>query len=45
MTVKLNGRTVIDEARLPGMPAKGRIALQHHGDPVQFANIFIKELK
>jgi len=45
VTVKLNGRTVIDEAHLPGMPAKGRIALQHHGDPVQFANIFIKEFK
>ena len=23
---------------------RGRIALQHHGDPVQFANVYIKEL-
>jgi len=44
VTVVLNGKTVIDEARLPGMPARGPIALQHHGDPIQFANIFIKTL-
>ena len=23
----------------------GRIALQHHGDPIQFANLFIRELE
>ena len=45
VTVVLNGRTVIDNARLPGLPERGPIALQHHGDPVQFANIFIKELE
>ena len=44
VTVVLNGKTVIKEAKLPGMPERGPIALQHHGDPVQFANIFIKEL-
>ena len=44
VTVALNGKTVIREARLPGLPKRGPIALQHHGDPVQFANIFIKEL-
>lgn len=44
VTVVLNGKTVIREARLPGMPERGPIALQHHGDPVQFANIYIKEL-
>jgi len=43
VTVKLNGKTVIREARLPDMPPRGPIALQHHGDPVQFANIYIKE--
>jgi hypothetical protein len=44
VTVVLNGKMVIKEAKLPGMPKRGPIALQHHGDPVQFANIFIKEL-
>lgn len=44
VTVVLNGRTVIENAELPGMPVKGPIALQHHGDPIQFANIYIKEL-
>jgi len=44
VTVKVNGKTVIRQAELPGMPPRGAIALQHHGDPVQFANIFIKEL-
>jgi hypothetical protein len=41
--VVLNGKEVIRWARLPGMPKRGPIALQHHGDPVQFANIYIKE--
>jgi hypothetical protein len=44
VTVAVNGKTVIREARLPGLPARGPIALQHHGDHVQFANIYIKEL-
>jgi len=45
VSVKVNGKMVIRQAKLVGMPARGPIALQHHGDPVQFANIFIKELK
>lgn len=44
VTVVVNGKTVIREARLPGLPERGPIALQHHGDPIQFANIFVKEL-
>jgi hypothetical protein len=44
VTVVLNGKTVIREAQLPGVPKTGPIALQHHTDPVQFANIYIKEL-
>jgi hypothetical protein len=55
LTVQLNGRTVIENAQLPNIPEKGRIALQHHGGMkngdyipasslVQFRNISIKEL-
>lgn len=56
MTVVLNGKLVIDNARLPEIPARGPIGLQHHGamadgrwtSPpalIQFRNIYIKELK
>jgi hypothetical protein len=31
LTVELNGITVIKKARLPGIPKKGPIGLQHHG--------------
>ncbi len=44
MTVVLNGEKVIDAARLPDLPLTGPIGLQHHGDPVQFRQIFIKPL-
>lgn len=45
VTVALNGQTVVEDAQLPGVPARGRIALQHHNDPIQFANVFVRELK
>jgi hypothetical protein len=56
LTVVENGITVIENAQLPGVPAKGPIALQHHGQKkdgvwtgppslVQFRNVAIKELK
>ena len=55
LTVVLNGQEVITNAQLPGVPARGPIALQHHGEKkggtwvappslVQFRNISIKEL-
>ncbi len=44
LTVVLNEKTVIENAQLPGVPARGPIALQHHGDPIQFANLYIKEV-
>lgn len=55
LTVVLNGETVIEKALLPGVKARGPIALQHHGEwkdgkwvsppaLVQFRNIEIKEL-
>jgi hypothetical protein len=56
VTVVLNGKTVIPGAQIPDLPARGRLALQHHGSKrdgkwtsppslVQFKNIFLKELK
>ena len=44
LTVELNGEKVISDARLPGVPGRGRIALQSHGSPIQFANLLIREL-
>jgi len=55
LTVVLNGITVLDNAQLPGVPARGPLALQHHGQKkdgvwtgppslVQFRNISIKAL-
>ena len=55
LTVVLNGKTVIENAQLPGVPARGALALQHHGgykdgkyqpasSLVQFRNLSIKEL-
>jgi hypothetical protein len=45
ITVVLNDKTVIENAQLPGIPREGPIALQHHGEPIQFANIYVRELK
>ncbi len=56
LTVVLNGQTVIENAQLPGVAARGSIALQHHGEwkdgrwagppaLVQFRNVYVKELK
>ncbi len=56
LTVNLNGRTVIENARLPDVPEAGPIGLQHHGKVlddgsynnaaslVQFRNLYIKQL-
>ncbi len=44
VVVHLNDKLVIDNT-IPGMKLKGAIGLQKHGDPIQFANIYIKELK
>ena len=51
----LNGTVVIPGAQIPDLPARGRLALQHHGGKrngqwagppslLQYKNIFIKEL-
>lgn len=43
LNVTLNGKLVIENAQLPGIPASGPIGLQHHGSAIDFANIWIKE--
>ena len=45
LTVELNGKTVIEKAQLKGVPKSGPIALQKHGSPIEFGNIFIREMK
>jgi hypothetical protein len=56
LTVVLNGVTVLENAQLPDVPARGPIGLQHHGGRkdgvwdsppslVQFRNISVQELK
>lgn len=42
--VELNGQPVIEDARLPGVAPRGPIALQHHGAPLQFANLYVRDL-
>ena len=44
LTVDLNGTRVIDGARLPGVPARGPVALQSHGCPIEFQNVFVRPL-
>ena len=44
VSVILNGEKIIDSVRLPGMPESGPIGLQQHGEPLEFANLFIREL-
>jgi hypothetical protein len=45
LTVVLNGEEVISNLQLVGVPKSGPIALQNHGNPLEFRNILIKELK
>jgi 3-keto-disaccharide hydrolase len=44
LTVDLNGRRVLDGARLPGVAPSGPIALQKHDGKLQFANLYIRDL-
>lgn len=44
LTVTLNDQLVIENAHLPDVPKEGPVGLQHHGQAIDFANIWIKEL-
>ena len=55
VTVVLNGKTVVENAQLPGIQPKGAVGLQHHGGKqngvwnsppslLQFKNIYVKQL-
>ncbi len=51
VTVFLNGEKVVDNVALENwpeykdpLPARGTIELQHHNSPLEFRNIYIKEL-
>lgn len=51
VTVFLNGEKVVDEVIMEHypdydspIPSTGPIMLQHHGDPLEFRNIYVKEL-
>jgi hypothetical protein len=52
VTIWLNGELVVDKVvyenfwdRTKPLPATGPIELQHHGNPIAFKNIYVKELK
>ena len=51
VTVDLNGKRVVDGVPLENypdykdpLPATGTLELQHHGNPLEFRNIYVKEL-
>ena len=51
VTIKLNGKVVVDNTPLENywergkpLPERGPIELQHHGNQLEFRNIFIREL-
>jgi hypothetical protein len=45
VTVHLNGESVLDQFECKFKKPSGPLVLQHHGTPLWFKNIYIKELK
>ena len=44
LRVDLNGKCVLPDATLPGVPATGPVGLQHHGSALEFMNIYMRPL-
>lgn len=44
LTVRLNDELVLENARLPGVRPRGPLALQHHGDAIEFSSLLIREI-
>jgi len=44
VSVVFNGKSIIENAQLPGIASRGPIGLQHHNEVVEFSNLFIREL-
>lgn len=44
LTLEVNGHEVFTEQQLKGIPESGPIALQQHGDPIEWKNIYIRKL-
>jgi hypothetical protein len=45
MNATIDGQGVVENADASALPATGPVTLEHAGHPIQFANIFVKELK
>ncbi|MFN9953645.1 MAG: hypothetical protein ACK55I_11135 [bacterium] len=45
LNVWRNGQHVILDATLPLVPARGPIALQSHGCPIEDQNVFVRKLE
>ena len=52
VTVRLNGERVVENVPLENywdrkspLPARGPVELQHHGNPLMFKNVYIRELE
>jgi len=45
LNVWLNGEHVILNAHLPLVPARGPLALQSHGCPIEFQNVYVRKLQ
>jgi Domain of Unknown Function (DUF1080) len=43
LTIAIDGKTVVQEMAVPGLERSARIALQHDGRAIEFANVYLKQ--